>query len=175
MLIDLYKQLPGSHNFWAREFYFILDMNFRTYFLSFALIILSFTGISQETKERNKKNPMPDIPGYIILKGDFHLHTVFSDGHVWPTFRVREAQRDGLDVISLTEHIDYEGFPEELEYYRDKAYEIAVKQAEKTDVLVIRGMEISPRVPPYHNNAIFLKMLTPFPTIIWKRPIKSSS
>jgi len=40
------------------------------------------------------------------------MHTVFSDGHVWPSFRVNEAIRDGLDVISLTEHIDYEGFPE---------------------------------------------------------------
>ena len=24
--------------------------------------------------------PMPDIPGYITVKADFHLHSVFSDG-----------------------------------------------------------------------------------------------
>ncbi len=100
---------------------------------------------------------LPDIPGYLTLKCDFHMHTVFSDGHVWPSFRVNEAERDGLDVISLTEHIDYEGFPEEVKRNYNKAYEIATATAaKKNKVLVIRGAEISPRVPPYHNNALFL-------------------
>lgn len=127
-----------------------------------SLICIS-TMVGQEHKNRNTKIQLPDIPGYITLKGDFHLHTVFSDGHVWPTFRVREAQRDGLDVISLTEHIDYEGFPNEIEYNREEAFKIAQKRAEKTDVLVIRGVEISPRVPPYHNNALFLKNVDKLP------------
>ena len=26
----------------------------------------------------------PDIPGYQTLKCDLHIHTVFSDGSVWP-------------------------------------------------------------------------------------------
>ncbi len=47
--------------------------------------------------------PVPDIPGYKTLKCDFHLHTVFSDGDVWPTVRVTEAFRDGLDAIAITE------------------------------------------------------------------------
>lgn len=119
-------------------------------------LLCAGTLVGQETKERNTKIQLPDIPGYITLKADFHLHTVFSDGHVWPSFRVREAQRDGLDVISLTEHIDYEGFPDQIQYDREAGFEIAKKRAEKTDVLVIRGVEISPRVPPYHNNALFL-------------------
>ena len=29
---------------------------------------------------------IPDIPGHITLKCDFHTHTVFSDGNVWPTY-----------------------------------------------------------------------------------------
>ena len=51
--------------------------------------------------------PVPDLPGFRTLKGDFHLHTVFSDGNVWPTVHVQEAWRDGLDVIALTEHAEY--------------------------------------------------------------------
>ena len=38
---------------------------------------------------------VPELPGYVTLKCDFHIHTVFSDGNVWPTNRVSEAWRDG--------------------------------------------------------------------------------
>ncbi len=31
----------------------------------------------------------PNILGYKTLKCDFHQHTVFSDGDVWPSIRVR--------------------------------------------------------------------------------------
>ena len=119
--------------------------------------ILSLPGHAQDSLKQNPKFTVPDLPGYLTLKADFHMHTVFSDGHVWPSFRVWEANQDGLDVISITEHIDYEGFPEELEYNRERAFEIASEAAAKSDLLVIRGVEISPRVAPYHNNAIFLE------------------
>ncbi|MBJ2175207.1 phosphotransferase [Aureibaculum sp. A20] len=128
----------------------------------FSTLLVSVTCIAQELKRNNRLN-IPDIPGYMTLKADFHLHTVFSDGHVWPTFRVREAQQNGLDVISLTEHIDYEGFPNELAYNRERAFEIAEAAAENTEVLVVRGVEISPRVPPYHHNALFLKNVDKIP------------
>ena len=49
---------------------------------------------------------VPDIEGYKTLKGDFHIHTVFSDATVWPTTRVQEALWEGLDVIAISEHID---------------------------------------------------------------------
>jgi histidinol phosphatase-like PHP family hydrolase len=49
----------------------------------------------------------PDIPGYRTLKCDFHIHTVFSDGRVWPTIRVEEGIREGLDAIALTDHLEY--------------------------------------------------------------------
>jgi len=38
----------------------------------------------------------PDVPGYRTLKCDLHMHTVFSDGDVWPSTRVLEAWREGL-------------------------------------------------------------------------------
>ena len=49
---------------------------------------------------------IPDIEGYKTLKGDFHIHTVFSDAAVWPTTRVQEAIWEGLDVLAITEHVD---------------------------------------------------------------------
>jgi len=114
-------------------------------------------GQIQEKENIQRHVVLPDMPGYKTLKADFHMHTVFSDGHVWPTFRVNEALRDDLDVISLTEHIDYEGFPDEIKRDYNKSYQIAAEAAKGKGLLVIRGVEISPRVPPYHNNALFLK------------------
>ena len=92
--------------------------------------LLSNGMMAQETKKKNPIGELPDIPGYLTLKADFHLHTVFSDGHVWPSFRVREAIRDGLDVISLTEHIDYEGFPGGLPIIGNGAMKLPWKQPE---------------------------------------------
>ncbi len=92
------------------------------------------------------------------------MHTVFSDGHVWPTFRVNEAIRDDLDVISLTEHIDYEGFPDLIQKDYNKSYEIASKSAEGKGLIIIKGVEISPRVAPYHHNALFLEDANTLPT-----------
>lgn len=113
--------------------------------------------VNNSAFSQSKKIEIPDIPGFYTLKCDFHLHTVFSDGQVWPTLRVSEAIRDGLDAISITDHIDYEGFPEIIEKDYNKPYEIAKKSAENKGLIVINGGEISPRVPPYHNNAIFLE------------------
>lgn len=130
------------------------------------LVILSLAGIislpAQDTAR--KKISLPDIPGYTTLKCDFHMHTVFSDGHVWPTFRVNEAVRDGLDAISLTEHIDFEGQPDDIKRNYNRAYEIASDAAKNKDLLIIRGAEISPRVPPYHNNALFLQDANAIPS-----------
>ena len=58
--------------------------------------------------------PFPDLPGLVTLRCDFHLHTVFSDGDVWPTVRVEEAWRDGLDAIALTDHIEYQRYKEDI-------------------------------------------------------------
>jgi len=62
---------------------------------------------AQSAAKKEEKVKLPDISGYQTLKCDFQMHTVFSDGHVWPSFRLYEANRDGLDAISITEHIDY--------------------------------------------------------------------
>ena len=143
------------NNFYKSPFYFYL-------FLVLFSVVFPVKG--QVTENTKKVINLPDIAGYYTLKCDFHMHTVFSDGHVWPTFRVKEAIRDGLDAISITEHIDYEGFPDELKKDYNKTYEIASAAAKNKNLIVIPGVEISPRVPPYHHNAIFVTDANKFPS-----------
>ena len=99
---------------------------------------------------------IPDLPGYVTLKCDFHIHTVFSDGLVWPTVRVEEAWREGLDAIAITDHIEYLPHKSDLPVNHNRAYEIARPQGDALDIIVIRGSEITRGMPPGHLNAIFL-------------------
>jgi 3',5'-nucleoside bisphosphate phosphatase len=99
----------------------------------------------------------PDIPGYKTLKCDLHQHTVFSDGSVWPDIRVMEALMDGLDAISLTEHLEYQPHKTDIPHPdRNRSYELALKEAAGHGLLIIRGSEITRRMPPGHCNAIFI-------------------
>jgi 3',5'-nucleoside bisphosphate phosphatase len=99
----------------------------------------------------------PDIPGYKTLKCDFHQHTVFSDGSVWPDIRVKEALMDGLDAISLTEHLEYQPHKDDIPHPdRNRSYELAMKEAKAHKLIIVRGSEITRRMPPGHCNAIFI-------------------
>ena len=99
----------------------------------------------------------PNIEGYLTLKTDFHQHTVFSDGNVWPTIRVMEALRDQLDVISLTEHLEYQPHAADIPHPdRNRSFELALKEAKDHDLIVIHGSEITRGAPIGHNNAIFI-------------------
>ncbi|MBT8384753.1 MAG: PHP domain-containing protein [Bacteroidia bacterium] len=100
----------------------------------------------------------PDIPGYKTLTCDLHQHSVFSDGEVWPSIRVQEALKDGLEAISITEHLEYQPHKDDIPHPdRNRSYEIAKKEAEGHDLMVINGAEITREMPPGHANAIFLK------------------
>ena len=104
-----------------------------------------------------RKLKFPDIPGYKTLKCDLHQHTVFSDGSVWPDIRVQEALLDGLDAISLTEHLEYQPHKDDIPHPdRNRSYDIAVKEAANHDLIIVKGSEITRRMPPGHSNAIFL-------------------
>lgn len=100
--------------------------------------------------------PFPDLPGLITLRCDFHLHTVFSDGAVWPTVRVEEAWRDGLDVIALADHIEYQRYKEDIPVKFGRAVEVARAEAESLGILLVSGAEITRGEPPGHLNALFL-------------------
>ena len=72
-----------------------------------ALVVCSWRRARARARNGDPR-PVPDLPGLKTLKADFHLHTVFSDGQVWPTVHVQEAWRDGLDVVALTDHVEYQ-------------------------------------------------------------------
>lgn len=122
--------------------------------LLLSLLFLSTSIISQDT---DRKIEFPDIEGYLSLKTDFHIHTVFSDGSVWPNIRIQEAVADGLDAISLTEHIEYQPHIEDIPHPdRNRSYHIATEAAKPFDLIVIHGAEITRDMPPGHANAIFI-------------------
>lgn len=50
---------------------------------------------------------LPKVNDYVVLKSDLHTHTVYSDGNVTPEYRMLEAWTDGLDVIAITDHVEY--------------------------------------------------------------------
>lgn len=105
-----------------------------------------------------RKIEFPNVPGYQTLKCDFHIHTVFSDGAVWPTIRVEEALKDGLDAIAITDHLEYQPHQQDIPHPdRNRAYEIAKGFAENNDLLIIPGVEITRDMPPGHANAIFIQ------------------
>ena len=95
----------------------------------------------------------PNLPGLQTLKCDLHMHTVFSDGNVWPTVRVDEAWRQGLDVIAITDHIEYQPKKDDIPTQHGRPYELAVGAATAHNVLLIRGSEITRDTPPGHFNA----------------------
>ncbi len=118
------------------------------------LVILPLNLFAQD---ENRHIQFPNIPGYHTLKCDFHIHTVFSDGNVWPSIRVDEAIRDGLDAISLTEHLEYQPHGADIPHPdRNRSYEIAKEHAKAHDLLVVHGVEITRDLPPGHANAIFI-------------------
>ncbi len=105
---------------------------------------------------------IPNIEGYKTLKGDFHVHTSFSDGGVWPTTRIDEALWEGLDVIAISDHLDSRLLMQRRAGYfsdkcdRDESYRIAAKAA-GDKVLVVHAGEISRGMPPGHFNCLFVK------------------
>ena len=113
------------------------------------------------------------VNGYNVYKADLHTHTIFSDGQVMPAFRVKEAWLDGLDIMAVTEHIEYR--PRENEFvkylakYVDEKYDggvntkipskgpteegimvdlnhcvkLSQEEARKYGILIIPGIEIT--------------------------------
>ncbi|MDR0522027.1 MAG: twin-arginine translocation signal domain-containing protein [Planctomycetaceae bacterium] len=138
-------------------------------------------------KTEPRKITIPDAGKWKVLKGDFHIHTLFSDGHVMPVDRVHEAVQNGLDVISITDHIEYRPYFSEGGRWKldssvsgdhNIAYNTAKPEAEKQNLLLIRGTEITKRqMPPGHFNAIFLKDVNPVADAVddWKKMLAAVS
>ena len=130
-----------------------------------AILLLFMVGpASAQHLHEARRIVFPDVEGYLTLSADLHMHSVFSDGSVWPNIRVQEAIRDGIDAISNTEHIEYQPHLIDIPHPdRNRAHDIASASAAAAEergegpLMVIRGAEITRSMPPGHNNAIFLQ------------------
>jgi len=125
---------------------------------SIVLLIIIFCFLNGQTRQ---EIDVPNIPGYQTLVGDFHMHTLFSDGNIWPSVRVEEAYREGLDVISITDHVEYKAYVEDVPINYGRSYELALPKAKELGILLIKGAEITRSMPPGHFNALFIKDIEP--------------
>ena len=107
-----------------------------------------------------RKITIPNAGEFQVLKGDFHMHTIYSDGAVQPVARVQEAVDNGLDVIAITDHVESSGsrgLPKELD--RNTSYNLAKPEAEKQKLILVQGTEITKS--EWHFNALFIKDANP--------------
>src|SRR5512140_1118364 len=86
---------------------------------------------------------VPTIPGYLTLKCDFHMHTVFSDGIVLPGSRVQEAWLNGLDVIAITDHVRKDPVNQTAPGDNNRSYELARTRAQELGMVLVKAGEIS--------------------------------
>lgn len=105
---------------------------------------------------------IPDIAGYKAIKGDFHLHTIFSDGSVLPRVRVEEAWSDGLDVIAITDHIEYRPNREMFNADHNTSYNMALERATEIGIHLIKATELTGnKEDGGHINALFITDANP--------------
>lgn len=129
---------------------------------TFCLTFFALPAFAQQSHEHihdYRKIVFPDIPGYHTLSTDLHIHTVFSDGNVWPTIRAQEAMRDDIDVIAITDHLEYQPHEQDIPNPdRNRSYNLTQEYvSEDSDLIVINGSEITREMPPGHSNAIFVE------------------
>jgi hypothetical protein len=84
------------------------------------------------------------------------MHTVFSDGNVWPTVRIDEALRDGLDAIAITDHLEYTPKKDYIPVDFNAAWKIGETYAKERNLILVHGTEITRKMPPGHFNALFI-------------------
>lgn len=137
-----------------------------------SLVIQPSSGLAHDRARTPVR--IPDIPGYHTLKCDFHIHTVFSDGSVWPNIRAEEAWREGLDAIAITDHIEYQPHKADLATNHNRSFEIARPAGDDLQLIVIRGSEITRAMPPGHLNAVFLTDARKLSTNEWRDAIRTA-
>ena len=68
---------------------------------------------NQQSRQR-REIILPEVNGFTVYKADLHTHSIFSDGSVTPEFRVEEAWLEGLDVLAITEHLEYRPYEQKM-------------------------------------------------------------
>ena len=114
--------------------------------------------VINDYKDMDRIINFPNTEKYKVIVADLHTHSVFSDGAVWPNVRVEEALRDGIDLLAITEHLEYQPHIDDIPHPdRNRSFDIAEDIAKNKDLTVINGAEITRMFPPGHINAIFIE------------------
>ena len=114
--------------------------------------------VINDYKDMDRIINFPNTEKYKVIVTDLHTHSVFSDGAVWPNVRVEEAVRDGIDLLAITEHLEYQPHIDDIPHPdRNRSFDIAEDIAKNKDLTVINGAEITRMFPPGHINAIFIE------------------
>ena len=142
------------------------------FLLLFLFIFLWLPGVGKCQTGVREDIKIPDILGYTTLKCDFHMHTVFSDGTVWPTVRIDEAWQEGFDAIAITDHIEYAPHEDDIPKNLNRSYEIALPRAEQLGIILIKACEITRSMPPGHLNAMFLNDIEALNTDEWEDAVR---
>jgi 3',5'-nucleoside bisphosphate phosphatase len=132
--------------------------------------LLAVFGISVVAAQSVYVTPIriPDVADYRTLKCDLHMHTVFSDGQIWPDFRVTEAVCEGLDAIAITDHLEYLPKKAYIGGDRNTSFRLASDVARNAGLIVIPGAEITRSMPPGHLNALFIQDANKLVTDKWR-------
>jgi hypothetical protein len=132
---------------------------------SFALAIIGLlaAGVASAGPSDTRSLQFPKtLSGAVPLSVDLHTHSVFSDGHVWPSVRVWEARKDSLFAMAVTEHLEYQPHKQDIPHPdRNRSFQVAKEALKGKDVagegpLLINGAEITRSMPPGHVNAVFV-------------------
>ena len=104
------------------------------------------------------QKPFQAPEGFYLIQSDLHTHSVFSDGAVWPDIRVQEAVKEGLDLMAITEHLEYQPHQADIPHPdRNRAFELAQSYGiDQHDLQIVNGAEITRNMPPGHVNAVFI-------------------
>ncbi len=139
--------------------------------LTLSMIALSISIWPAQTLAHDNARPrddarpiadFPDVGNLKVLAVDLHTHSVFSDGHVWPSIRAEEAARDVIDAIAITEHLEWQPHIADIPNTdRNRSYEETVRSAKALDVLIIPGVEITRIDETGHINSVFIKDANP--------------
>ena len=122
------------------------------------LFPLLFLLLPQVAASQDRAIVFPDVGAYVTLAADLHMHTVFSDGSVWPNIRVQEAHRDGLGAIAITDHLEYLPHRHDIPFPdRNRPHAIAHSANAQDSMLVINGSEVTRWMPLGHINAVFVQ------------------
>ena len=133
-------------------------------YMSTLIMLVALPLYAAPAQEIRYEIDFPDLPGYRTLTCDLHMHTVFSDGQVWPPVRVAEAWRQGLDAIAITDHIEVQPHKQDVPTNHNRPYDLSAGSAKTHDLLLFRSTEITRDTPPGHFNAIFLEDIDPLDT-----------